>query len=85
MVLTGGMDYKAERQKLKEKPHVIVATPGRLLDHLKRTRGFSLDSVKYLVSFVNMICIILLILYISLDNVIAELICQLPIILIHRQ
>ncbi|KAF2357758.1 DEAD/DEAH box helicase domain [Trinorchestia longiramus] len=49
VVVTGGMDFKAERAKLVEKPHVVVATPGRLLDHLKRTRGFTLDSVKYLV------------------------------------
>ncbi|KAA0202277.1 hypothetical protein HAZT_HAZT001885 [Hyalella azteca] len=49
VVLTGGMDYKVEKTKLMEKPHIVVATPGRLLDHLKRTRGFNLENVKYLV------------------------------------
>lgn len=31
-------------------PHIIIATPGRLLDHLKSTKGFSLKkSLRYLV------------------------------------
>ena len=29
--------------------HVNVATPGRLVDHLENTKGFSLRSMKYLV------------------------------------
>lgn len=33
---------------LGKKPHIIVATPGRLLDHLENTKGFSLRSLKYL-------------------------------------
>lgn len=34
---------------LSKKPHVIVATPGRLVDHLEKTKGFSLRTLKYLV------------------------------------
>ena len=34
---------------LARKPHIIVATPGRLVDHLQNTKGFSLRSLKYLV------------------------------------
>ncbi|KAJ1435260.1 Asp-Glu-Ala-Asp box polypeptide 47 [Ochromonadaceae sp. CCMP2298] len=34
---------------LAKKPHVIVATPGRLVDHLENTKGFSLRNLKYLV------------------------------------
>jgi len=34
---------------LGEKPHIVVATPGRLLDHLENTQGFSLRQLKYLV------------------------------------
>ena len=34
---------------MAKKPHVIVATPGRLVDHLEKTRGFSLRSLKFLV------------------------------------
>lgn len=35
---------------LAKKPHILIATPGRLLDHLENTKGFSLRSLKYLVS-----------------------------------
>ncbi|EQL03388.1 ATP-dependent rRNA helicase RRP3 [Ophiocordyceps sinensis CO18] len=34
---------------LGKKPHVIVATPGRLADHLEKTKGFSLRTLKFLV------------------------------------
>lgn len=34
---------------LGKKPHIVVATPGRLLDHLENTKGFSLRGLKYLV------------------------------------
>lgn len=34
---------------LAKKPHVIIATPGRLVDHLENTKGFNLKSLKYLV------------------------------------
>jgi hypothetical protein len=34
---------------LSKRPHIIVATPGRLMDHLENTKGFSLKSLKYLI------------------------------------
>lgn len=34
---------------LARRPHIIVATPGRLLDHLENTKGFSLKNLAYLV------------------------------------
>eukprot|EP00920_Eleutheroschizon_duboscqi_P025036 GHVT01061898.1.p1 GENE.GHVT01061898.1~~GHVT01061898.1.p1 ORF type:complete len:317 (+),score=43.41 GHVT01061898.1:198-1148(+) len=34
---------------LARRPHIIVASPGRLADHLEATRGFSLRSVAFLV------------------------------------
>ena len=34
---------------VNKKPHVIVASPGRILHHLENTKGFSLDQLKYLV------------------------------------
>ena len=48
-VLVGGMDMIPQSIALGKKPHVIVATPGRLLDHLENTKGFSLRQLKYLV------------------------------------
>lgn len=43
------MDMVTQAIALGKKPHVIVATPGRLLDHLEKTKGFSLRSMQYLV------------------------------------
>ena len=48
-VLVGGMDMIPQSIDLGKNPHVIVATPGRLLDHLENTKGFSLKKLKYLV------------------------------------
>jgi ATP-dependent RNA helicase DDX47/RRP3 len=48
-VLVGGMDMVSQSIALGKKPHIIVATPGRLLDHLENTKGFSLRTLKYLV------------------------------------
>jgi superfamily II DNA/RNA helicase len=31
------------------KPDIVVCTPGRLVDHLQRTPGFSLKSLRYLI------------------------------------
>ncbi|KAI1825311.1 DEAD-domain-containing protein [Xylaria intraflava] len=47
--IVGGLDMVAQSISLGKKPHVIVATPGRLLDHLEKTKGFKLNSLKYLV------------------------------------
>ncbi|KAL4919339.1 P-loop containing nucleoside triphosphate hydrolase protein [Aspergillus aurantiobrunneus] len=47
-VIVGGMDMTTQAIALGKKPHIIVATPGRLLDHLENTKGFSLRNLKYL-------------------------------------
>ncbi|KAF3784256.1 DEAD-box ATP-dependent RNA helicase 10 [Nymphaea thermarum] len=47
--IVGGVDMNAQAISLGKRPHVLVATPGRLVDHLKSTKGFSLRTLKYLV------------------------------------
>ncbi|KAI3331636.1 DEAD-domain-containing protein [Xylariaceae sp. AK1471] len=47
--IVGGLDMVAQGIALGKRPHIIVATPGRLLDHLEKTKGFKLNSLKYLV------------------------------------
>ncbi|EFY88543.1 ribosomal RNA processing protein [Metarhizium acridum] len=48
-VIVGGLDMVPQAVALGKKPHIIVATPGRLVDHLEKTKGFSLRTLKYLV------------------------------------
>lgn len=36
VTLYGGQSYNIELKVLKKKPHLIISTPGRLLDHLRR-------------------------------------------------
>lgn len=48
-VIVGGMNMVDQAIALSKNPHIVVATPGRLLDHLENTKGFSLRNLKYLV------------------------------------
>jgi len=48
-VVVGGIDMVSQSIMLAKKPHIVVATPGRLVDHLENTKGFNLKSLKYLV------------------------------------
>ncbi|KAK9513031.1 hypothetical protein O3M35_001313 [Rhynocoris fuscipes] len=48
-VIVGGMDMMSQALTLAKKPHVIIATPGRLVDHLENTKGFNLKALKFLV------------------------------------
>jgi ATP-dependent RNA helicase DDX47/RRP3 len=51
ILLVGGVGSKNEQkmQIQKERPHIVIATPGRLVDHLIATTGFNLRNVKFLV------------------------------------
>lgn len=48
-IIIGGIDMVTQALALAKKPHIIIATPGRLVDHLENTKGFSLKTLKYLV------------------------------------
>ncbi|XP_026751796.1 probable ATP-dependent RNA helicase Dbp45A [Galleria mellonella] len=48
-IVTGGSDQLEESLKLANKPHIVVAMPGRLADHITGCDTFSLRKVKYLV------------------------------------
>ncbi|KAH9255177.1 hypothetical protein BASA81_006617 [Batrachochytrium salamandrivorans] len=47
--VVGGVDMAAQAAELAKKPFIIAATPGRLVDHLKSTKGFSLRELRVLV------------------------------------
>nr|XP_025045076.1 probable ATP-dependent RNA helicase DDX49 [Pelodiscus sinensis] len=48
-IIVGGMDMVAQALELSRKPHVVIATPGRLADHLRSSNTFSLRKIKFLV------------------------------------
>jgi ATP-dependent RNA helicase DDX47/RRP3 len=47
--IVGGVDIATQSIALARNPHVVVATPGRLVDHLTHTKGFNLRKVRYLI------------------------------------
>ena len=49
VVIVGGVDMMTQSLALARRPHIVVATPGRLVDHLENTKGFSLRTLKFLV------------------------------------
>ncbi|KAJ0065753.1 hypothetical protein NL108_017804 [Boleophthalmus pectinirostris] len=48
-IIVGGMDMVAQALELSSQPHVVVATPGRLADHIRSSSTFSLSRVKFLI------------------------------------
>mmetsp|Transcript_25527 Transcript_25527/g.37689 ORF Transcript_25527/g.37689 Transcript_25527/m.37689 type:complete len:600 (-) Transcript_25527:112-1911(-) len=48
-LVMGGANRKAEADKLVKGVNILVATPGRLLDHLANTRGFNFQRLQVLV------------------------------------
>ena len=45
----GGLSLKTQEAELRLSPEVVIATPGRLIDHVRNTAGFSLDDIEVLV------------------------------------
>ncbi|KAL9116018.1 MAG: hypothetical protein Q9227_000386 [Pyrenula ochraceoflavens] len=48
-IVIGGANRRAEAEKLSKGVNLLIATPGRLLDHLQNTEGFVFKNVKALV------------------------------------
>lgn len=47
----GGLDLKAQETILRQNPDIVIATPGRLIDHIKNTPSFTLDSIEVSISW----------------------------------
>jgi ATP-dependent RNA helicase DDX27 len=45
----GGLSLKSQEATLRTRPDVIIATPGRLIDHLRNSPSFALDALDVLV------------------------------------
>lgn len=48
-IVIGGANRRAEAEKLTKGVNLLIATPGRLLDHLQNTPGFVFKNLKTLV------------------------------------
>ena len=48
LAVSGGRDFEEQKYKLEGRSHVLIGTPGRLLDHIKKGNT-DLGGVKYLV------------------------------------
>ncbi|KDQ08490.1 hypothetical protein BOTBODRAFT_165934 [Botryobasidium botryosum FD-172 SS1] len=47
--IVGGLSLKVQEATLRARPDVVIATPGRLIDHLRNTPSFSLSSLDILI------------------------------------
>ena len=47
--VVGGVDMMSQAIALAKRPHIVIATPGRLVDHLENTKGFHLRTLRFLV------------------------------------
>ena len=45
----GGLDLKVQENMLRKNPDIVIATPGRLIDHVKNTPSFGLESIEVLI------------------------------------
>ena len=48
-IVTGGEKRKSEKSRLRKGISILVATPGRLLDHLKTTDAFMIGNLRWLI------------------------------------
>ncbi|CAL9730079.1 ATP-dependent RNA helicase Drs1p [Monosporozyma unispora] len=45
----GGLNLRQQEQALKTRPDIVIATPGRFIDHIRNSASFNVDSVEILV------------------------------------
>ncbi|KAK7676433.1 nucleolar DEAD-box protein required for synthesis of 60S ribosomal subunit [Cerrena zonata] len=45
----GGLNLRQQEQQLKTRPDIVIATPGRLIDHIRNSASFSIESLEVLV------------------------------------
>lgn len=47
--LSGGLSLKSQEVALRARPDIVIATPGRLIDHIRNSPAFTLDAIDILV------------------------------------
>lgn len=48
-LVAGGLSLKSQEVALRARPDIVIATPGRLIDHLRNSPSFTLDALDVLV------------------------------------
>jgi len=48
-LMAGGFSSREQEAVLKTKPDVVIATPGRFIDHMRNSAGFQVDTLEILV------------------------------------
>jgi len=48
-ICVGGLSLKAQEAELRTRPDVVVCTPGRLIDHVRNTASFNLETLEILI------------------------------------
>jgi ATP-dependent RNA helicase DDX27 len=49
-LIVGGMSIQVQEAALRAKPDILVATPGRMIDHIRNTHSVHVDDLEILVS-----------------------------------
>lgn len=49
LVYLGGLDLKSQEAALRLQPDIVIATPGRLIDHIHNSPSFTLQNIEILV------------------------------------
>ncbi|WBW71720.1 ATP-dependent RNA helicase Ddx27/Drs1 [Schizosaccharomyces osmophilus] len=45
----GGLSLKQQEQELRNRPDIIIATPGRFIDHMRNSQGFTVEHIEIMV------------------------------------
>lgn len=45
----GGLNLRQQEQELKQRPDIVIATPGRFIDHMRNSASFTVDTVEILI------------------------------------
>ncbi|QSL65392.1 hypothetical protein MERGE_002702 [Pneumocystis wakefieldiae] len=48
-ICTGGLSLKIQEAELRKRPDIVIATPGRFIDHVRNSYGFSPDGIEIIV------------------------------------
>lgn len=48
-LVVGGLSIKAQETALRTRPDVVVATPGRMVDHLRNSQSVGLEDLAILI------------------------------------